>query len=397
MAILSISDKKECTEFLQKLIQTPSVVEVHPEEQMVQVIAAEAKRLGLPFQIFEKVAKRPNIYVGLPESFACKEGILLVAHLDTVPEGNPNAWKYPPFSGMMVDNKLYGRGAIDCKGGIALSLYVLKILKDLGQLHRAKFVGVADEESGASSEFGLKYLLEKGLQAQGAIYTYGAPENDDATINIGHRGVLRSRVIFKGESVHSGASEWQKRERGVNANECLVDFVVKMRSLKSQFPEKHPDFGVYTFDATPTLIKGGHAVSIVPDVAEVVYDIRTLPGQTKEEILQHMRTLAEKVNEDKKGKGYDIQVTIHVPAVLSNKEAPMIQHAVKLHEKIFGKKPTLKGSGPANESYMLIQKGIPAIAGYGPLGGGFHGLDEYANLETLEKSVTFLVELAKAM
>ncbi len=381
--------RTDCIAFFQKLVQTPSVNNVHPEEDIVKLIAAEATRLGLPFQIFEKVAKRPNIFVGLPESFASKEGILLVAHTDTVPEGNPSLWKHPPFSGAIEGNKLYGRGAIDCKGGIALSLYVLKILKDLGQLHRAKFVGVVDEESGASSEFGLKYMLEKGLQAQGAIYTYGGVENVDTYINIGHRGVLRTRVTFKGESVHSGSAEWQSRRRGVNANDCLVDFSIKMRGL--QFPGKHADFGDYEFIATPTMIKGGRAESIVSDEAEVLYDMRTLPGHTTEEIINRMRAFAEEVNPKK---GYDIQVKTNIPAVLSSREAPMIQRAVALHEKIFGKKPFLKGSGPANESYMLIGRGIPTIAGYGPFGGGFHEPNEFANLDTLEKSVTFLVGIA---
>lgn len=382
--------RADCITFFQKLIQTPSVVNVNPEEQVVQVIANEATRLGLPFQIFQKVDKRPNIFVGLSECFASKEGILLVAHTDTVPEGNPSSWKHPPFSGEIVGNKLYGRGAIDCKGGIALSLYVLKILQDLGQLRRAKFVGVVDEESGASSEFGLKYMLEKGLQAQGAVYTYGGVENVDTYINIGHRGVLRTRVTFKGESVHSGSSEWQSRKKGINAIDCVSDFMVKMRSL--QFPGKHPYFGDYEFVATPTIMKGGRAESIVPDEAEVFYDMRTMPGQTTEEIIRRMRAFAEEVNPKK---SYDIQVKIDIPAILSNKDALMVVMAMKLHEHIFGKRPFLKGSGPANESYMLIQRGIPTIAGYGPYGGGFHEPNEYANLDTLEKSVAFLLELAK--
>jgi succinyl-diaminopimelate desuccinylase len=381
--------RAECIAFFQRLVQTPSVNNVHPEEQVVQLIADEAVRLGLPFQIYEKVAKRPNIFVGQKDSFASRESLLLVAHMDTVPEGNPSGWKYSPFSGQIDGNRLYGRGAIDCKGGIALSLYVLKILKDFGQLHRAKFIGVVDEESGANSEFGLKYVLQQGLQARGAVYTYGGVENVDNYINIGHRGVLRTKVVFKGESIHSGASEWQNRQRGVNAIDPLVEFIVKMRGLN--FPGNNPYFPNYGFIATPTILKGGRGESIVPDEAEVLYDMRTLPGHTTEEILKRMHAFAQEVNPKK---GYEIQIKTDIPATLSSPEAPMIQLAVILHEKIFGKKPFLKGSGPANESYMLIGRGIPTIAGYGPFGGGFHEPNEFANLDSLEKSVTFLIGIA---
>lgn len=380
---------KNCVPFLQQLVQTPSVNSQNQEAEVVRVIEEEAQRLDLPYQIFQKEVGRPNIFVGIPESFTDKDSLLLIAHTDTVSIGDPSAWKSPPFSGEITEDRIYGRGAVDCKGGIALSLYALKALQDQGKLSRAKFLGVCDEESGASSPFGLKDVIEKGLDAQGAIYTYGGGSDLYKSVNIGHRGVLRVRTTFKGESAHSGSLEWQNGTQGANAIDSMLKFMNGMQQLK--FPESNAYFSDYRFIATPTLLDAGHAESIVPDKASVLYDIRTLPEQPSDMILKKIEEIAGGAMSKH---GFALDIKTNVPAALSDPKAPFIQKVVNVHEEVFKIHPVLKGSGPANESYMLIKKGIPTIAGYGPIGGGFHAVNEYAELKSLEGSLNFLVRLA---
>src|SRR5438477_1876967 len=110
---------EDCVKFLQKLVQTPSVNGKHSEKAVVDVIAAEAQKLGLPYRVITKDPDRPNIFVG--ENFTASKDLLLVSNLGTVPEGNLNAWSTPPFSGTINDGNLYGLGAIAGKGGIAIS------------------------------------------------------------------------------------------------------------------------------------------------------------------------------------------------------------------------------------------------------------------------------------
>lgn len=389
MSDYGTSYRDDCISFFQRLVQTPSVNSQDTEEEVVKVIKKEAQRLELPYQVLQKVVGRPNIFVGNPQSFGKKDSLLLIAHTDTVPIGDPSCWECPPFSGKIKEDRLYGRGAVDCKGGIALSVYVLKILQDMGKLDLAKFVGVADEESGASSDLGLKFLLEKGLDAQGAVYTYGGGSDLYQSINIGHRGVIRVRATFKGESAHSGSLGWQNGEQGDNAIASVVKFILGMQQLN--FVEENTYFPDYRFIATPTLLNGGHGESIVPDQASVLYDIRTLPEQTSDRIFDEIEKIASKAMSKQ---GFTLDIKTNVPAALSNPNAPFIQKTLSVHEEIFETQPFLKGSGPANESYMLIKKGIPTIAGYGPIGGGFHALNEYADLNSLEKSINFLVRLA---
>lgn len=379
---------EDSVKFLQKLIQTPSVNGNDSESAIVEVIAKEAKKLGLPYQIITKDAARPNIFIG--EGFKDDQSLLLVAHLDTVPPGELKAWELDPFAATVKDSKLYGRGAFDCKGGIALSVYTLKMLADKGQLHKAKFVGVADEESGADSKLGLRYLLDQGLNAKAAVYTYGSSSNH-TKITIGHRGLIRLWVTCKGEAAHSGSSEWSNRTKGESAIEGMTDFLTEIKSFTQSGKNKF--FPEQKFTLTPTLIEGGSGESIVPDTAKVLLDIRLLPEHPNDEIIEKIAKISEKLSTSKRS--FSMKVKNNIPGVITAPDSYFVQQAIKLNKEIFGTTPKLAGSGPANEGYMLVSHGIPTIMGYGPMGGNFHSANEYAELDSIESSLHFLAELAQ--
>ncbi len=103
---LNLAYHQDCISFLQKLVQTPSVNGQDCEEAIVKLIAEEAKKLGLPYQIIQKTIDRPNIFVGNAKSFAEKDSILLVAHTDTVAVGDLLEWRFPPFSAEIKENKI---------------------------------------------------------------------------------------------------------------------------------------------------------------------------------------------------------------------------------------------------------------------------------------------------
>jgi succinyl-diaminopimelate desuccinylase len=378
---------EDCTKFLQKLVQTPSINGKNNEDKVARLIVEEARRLGLPTRLVAKDSSRPNIFVG--NRFEDDSSLLLVAHLDTVPEGDPTKWEHEPFSGRIADNKLFGRGAVDCKGGIALSLYTLKILADQGKLDRAKFVGGVDEESGADSKLGLMYVLDQGLKARGAVYTYGGGKSHDS-LTIGHRGVIRLWITCTGESIHSGSKEWQDHVRGENAIEGVTRLLTNLRDFN--MPGENQYFPGYGFVLTPTMIEGGKGESIVPDECKVLLDIRTLPEHKAEEIIERIKQAIDELTEGKRA--FKVDVKNNVSGALTDPESWIVKEAVRLNQQIFGNEPKLSGSGPANEGYMLINAGIPTITGYGPLGANYHSANEYADLNSIEQHLRFLTELA---
>jgi acetylornithine deacetylase/succinyl-diaminopimelate desuccinylase-like protein len=198
----------------QRLLRIPSVNGVHDEVDVAQEIAARAQHLGLDVQRIDQHPQRPVLSISTSPRGAT--GLLLVGHMDTVAPGDPTSWTYPPFSGTLAGGRIYGRGAIDNKSGIAAALYALAVLAahtDALPAGRAQLVCVPDEESGATGELGIKMLAQTGLlQGRGAIYTYAGSD-----ILLGHRGVLRYRLTCRGEAIHTGSHRWQHQQAGANA------------------------------------------------------------------------------------------------------------------------------------------------------------------------------------
>jgi acetylornithine deacetylase/succinyl-diaminopimelate desuccinylase-like protein len=317
---------------------------------------------------------------------------LLLAHTDTVAEGELNRWLHAPFEGILKDGRVFGRGAFDCKGGIATSIYSMKILNDIGHKQKAKFLGSVDEESGADSELGIKYVISQGLKAKGAVYTYGLTNPNSVTI--GHRGLIRIWVTCYGESNHSGSKSWQQGEKGANALSAMVDFLKFIEDFKVS--GSHEYFPGYGFVITPTMMSSGVGESIVPDFARVLLDIRTLPNQNNQSIIDSITKLAERQS---KGKIlFKIEVKNNIPGIITDPDTEIIKKAVNLSKEIYKiDKPNLQGSGPANEMYMLVSAGIPTIAGYGPVGGGFHSYNEYIEIESIKYSLEFLTKLTLSL
>jgi acetylornithine deacetylase/succinyl-diaminopimelate desuccinylase-like protein len=379
---------KNCIDFLQRLIQTPSVNGKDSERAVVDLISSEASKLNLPYQIVANNPDHPNILIG--NNIDSNNNLLLVAHTDTVGIGDESRWDNKPFSGEIQDGKIYGRGAIDCKGGVALNLYVLKILTDIGRPNLVKVAAVADEEIAGDSDFGLRYMLTEGLSAKAAIYTYGGSSGHNA-INIGHRGVLRLWITCHGQGAHSGSKEWQDGLKGSSAIEGIIAFVHKLQSLN--FCQINPYFPGYKTVITPTLIQGGSGESLVPDTAKVFLDIRLLPDTPSDSILKLINEIISSLTTDIRK--YEISIKNNVPAALSDPTHPFIDSLIKINKSEFGIDPTIKGSGPMNESYMLINKGIPTVAGFGPSGDNFHAPNEYANLDSFAESLRILTIIAQ--
>lgn len=382
----TLTYSRELVKFLQDLIRTKSANGEDFEEEIAKKVFTQAQELGLPAKLIAKNKRRPNIYLGDFSKFSSNKELLFIAHLDTVPVGDRSKWKHNPFSGIIEKGKLYGRGAIDCKAGIALSLYTLKILKDLGFFAVTKFVGMVDEESGADSDLGARYLLEKGLKAKSAIYTYPGVD----TVTIGHRGLIRLWVEVYGEAAHSGSKSWQEKTKGANTIEALTKFLIKLPKLKMK--GKHDAFPNYSFIQTPTLIEGGSGESIVPDKAKVLIDARLLPNQSNEEHINKIKQLAKKV-ENKKIKT-KIKVKTNIPGAVISKNEAIVKILTALDKEVMGITPQVRGAGPASEGYMFIEKGIPTICGFGAIGDNAHSANEYVELNSLSQILEIYVRAA---
>jgi succinyl-diaminopimelate desuccinylase len=91
------------------------------EEKAAKFIASVLSRIGIKSEIVEIDKKRFNVIAEIGKG----DGLILSSHMDTVPIGNADSWKHGPLSGEVSNGKIYGRGAVDTKGGLAVQLTLL--------------------------------------------------------------------------------------------------------------------------------------------------------------------------------------------------------------------------------------------------------------------------------
>ena len=384
--LLSLARERqaEVAAFLQDLVRIPSVNGRDDELGVATRVAEEADRLGFRPRLVGAEAGRPNVLV---EWGGGADGFALVGHMDTVAEGDVSAWTCPPFAASIRDGRVYGRGTADNKAGIACALYTLAVVRDNELLDpataRVTVAGVVDEESGASSRLGVRYLLDQDLlRADGAIYTYASD-----VICVGHRGLLRLKLHAAGQSIHSGSPTWSRGEGGVNAVTGLADILVRLETLDIPAPA-HPAFDSLGCTVTPgTLIRGGEFESMVPAQAEAMVDVRLMPGQPAEGVLAGIERVIEDVVSRRPGLTVTIEVKNDVPGAAIPSDHRLVGVAQQHTRAITGRAWPVVGAGPTNEGYMLIQAGTPTLCGFGPQGGGAHATDEWVDLASLPQTV----------
>jgi acetylornithine deacetylase/succinyl-diaminopimelate desuccinylase-like protein len=374
-------------DFLQRLVQakstnpfTPetSLPSVPVEEAVATIVQQELQQLGFKADLHGVAPERPNVVCHLPGASKAKKTLILTTHMDTV---EPSGYTRDPWGGQIEEGRLYGVGAADAKAQIAAFIYAVYALQriDIELGGHLTLAFVVDEEPGACSPYGTKYLLKQGL-LNGDAAIVGEPGNH--MIAIGHRGLYRFRLTIYGEAAHTGIRAWEQGTRGHNAilDMARVSLALAESDLPCSsslaFPKRK---SVLTF---PTLIRGGSGINVVPSSCEAYGDVRLLPGTSPEEIKRLIKEQLERLSIH----SYHLDDLLEVPAAETNPQAEIVQTLAATIEAITGLRPRIEGSGPACDGWMFITRGISTVCGYGVTYGGVHGADEWVDLESLRST-----------
>jgi acetylornithine deacetylase len=212
---------------------------------------------------------------------ADRPGLVLSAHTDVVPvEGQ--AWTVPPFAGVIRDQRIYGRGATDMKGFLAVVLANVPRLKEVASVAPVHLAFSYDEEVGCRGAPDLVRVLMQSV-APPALAIVGEP----TTMRVvrAHKGKVARRLTVTGRTGHSAMPH-----RAVDA---AVAIAHKLRGLAN---EEIARGGDAAFDPPFTTIHvgslhGGSMVNLVPERAVLEYEIRTMPGRDAGEILARIDEL----------------------------------------------------------------------------------------------------------
>ena len=197
--------------------------------------------------------------------------LIVNGHTDVVPAIAAN-WSHDPFQPEIVDDRLYGRGGADMKGGIAAAICALGTLEAAGLEPSCDIVFqfVADEERGGG--LGTRVLMESGLLQGDACIV---PEPTSLAVSVAERGLLQGEIVVKGRPAHGS-----RPREGVSAVEHGAQIVLALHAADFGDPE-HPLLGAPTSNIG--MFHGGTAVNIVAERARVGFDRRLLPGTSLDE------------------------------------------------------------------------------------------------------------------
>jgi len=387
---------KDQISFLRKLVKTKSANPYTPEynntedpieREVADLILEKANEYGLSYKEVGRTKERANIVIEVGEKDG-EHSLILNTHMDTIVP--PKSYSFDPYSGAIKDGRVYGVGAADAKGCIASFFYVGVLLELLNIQLGGKVVleFVVDEEPGAISEIGTKYLLQKGIVGDAAII--GEP--GCKIINVGHRGGYRFKLITYGEAIHTGSLMWERRKRGRNAIIDMIKIINELSDLENVLNSVNRNAAknylfkdrkiVVTF---PAIIRGGENVNVVPSICEAYDDIRLVPGITKDDIKRAIEKI-ERLNVN-----YELKDLVFVPAVYIPPQEPIVKILKKNIIKVMGYIPRIGIAGPWNDGWIFINKGIPTICGFGPIGGGVHGKDEWVDVVSVKNVTLTLV------
>lgn len=205
-------------------------------------------------------------------------------HADTVAVVNENDWYFPPFSGTIEGNRLYGRGAADMKSGLAAEIISLIELVETNQVPdgKVRMIMTAGEEFGAPGAYQIPEELIKDLDA------LVVGEATDGNITYAHSGSLNYRIKSSGKSVHSSTPAL-----GLNAIQGLVTFI---NTEKNIFDNVAKDTVLGNVQHSITIIEGGNQINTIPAEASLLGNVRPTPSFNNKQVIALLKQQIAKIN-----------------------------------------------------------------------------------------------------
>ncbi len=288
-------NKDKLLHWLQELIRIPSIT--GNEEAIASYVSQELSKMGLHPQV-----KENNVFFEVGEG---SRSLLLNAHLDTVDVGGD--WKHDPFGAVMENGKIFGRGASDDKGNIAVMLEIASLSRNKKMNSRLIFAFTTGEEFGTKLEEKGSYVLSQFLKADKALVL--EPQNDveEKRVNIiyGCRGIENILVRIKGKGSHTGYPE-----RGINAISKSVEVLAKLEKLDFH-TVMAMDQEIETI-CLPIRIDGGADIFLVPDRCEIMIHCRTAPEDDK--IVNQVEHVCREVC----GDNFEMEATYSAPGYIED-------------------------------------------------------------------------------
>jgi len=439
--------EKEVTNLLSDLIRINTTNPPGNETEAAKYLAETLEKEGFRCELFESAPGRGSVITRLKGSGE-KPSLLLLSHLDVV-AANPTEWSVDPFSGLVKNGFVWGRGALDMKSMTAMEVMVMKLLKrnNVKLKGDVTLAATADEEKGGEAgagwlvrnypeEIRADYVLNEG---GGLAIPIGG--KNIYTIQTAEKGIYWFRVKAKGRPGHGsvpGAADnailrmnkvvetlgnYRAKITIVSIVKQLLTEVAKENKMMQQAMTlilQNPDISDQVLDKlaqtdktmaeeiramlrmtiAPTIIHGGVKENIIPSECEAVFDCRILPGQTTAEAMSEIRNLL---------KDFDLE-KLEFETVQANEPSEshentllyeQIVNVLKEFEPGCAVTPILLTGGTDSRFFRKIGttcygfQPMRADMPYGEILKTVHGIDERISIENLVFGTSILYNIVE--
>lgn len=371
----------QTTELLRQLVAIDSInPDLVPggagEQKIAHFVADWFERAGLDVVWDEAAPGRPNV-IGIARGSGGGRSLLLNAHMDTVGVVGMER----PHDPYMRDNRLYGRGAYDMKGGLAAIMAAGAAAKKRGLRGDVIVTAVVDEEY---ASIGTSSIVKR-WRTDAAIVT----EPTELNICTAHKGFAWLDVETEGIAAHGS-----RPDLGVDAivkmGKVLVGLEELDRSLRTA--PSHRLLGSGSVHAS--LIQGGQELSSYPKHCLLSVERRTVPGETLQKVGTELPGIFERIAAtDSTFKARVKTSMVREPFEVSLDE-PIVRTVQSKATAILGREPGEIGQTGWMDSALLSAAGIPTVV-FGPGGEGAHAVVEWSNLEHVERCAEILAAVAE--
>ena len=378
-AILNKIDemRDEIIQFLQKLIQYPSEVPPGKYREMSKFIANKMEELGINTKI-----KRNNVIGALGNEDG--PSLIFNAHFDTVTIHD--GWTKNPYSGDIIDDKIYGRGSSDDKSCVAAEIFAAKALLDTEVDLKGKLIitAVVNEEIGGIG--GTEYLVNENI-IKGDACLLGDGPTDYPILYRG--GVLQISFKIKGIRRHAMAypdtiPKYRNEYSGINAIHRMIPIMNFLMELQAEFNKEEtkypipPDLPKKVSSIEITKIEGGNAIDTVADNCTLHCMMNFIPEQDIDSIRTKILNFIDELKKKDPSVEVSIQNPASIPPQIGDPNSTIANVVKNAFQKVFGEQRDFKAFIPTTDAHLFQMKGIETVI-IGTLRGdnNYHAQNEF--------------------
>jgi succinyl-diaminopimelate desuccinylase len=378
--------------WVQELTRVPSVWRPETgqgEAEAAAWVAERCRAIGLETTVQEVAPGRPNVIAR--RRFGPGPTLMLEGHTDVVTTGDPSLWTDPPFSAVLRDGRIYGRGANDMKAGVVCALMAARAVLAAGvSLRGTLLLGIVCDEEGQM--LGIKHFVDQGWADDVSAALICEPEENH--LCIAQKGVMWVRVTLCGVMCH-GAMPLT----GVNTVYPMARFLTLVQSLEEREIARfgrHPQLGQPSITPTilrsPPLGQGEAQNNVMPGACETVLDFRLVPGQDPARLVQALEQMLQAVVSIDERLSYQLEVQEIRHPTATDPQHPLVQALAGAYTDLTGDPPIYGGvPGSTDGTILHTVKGIPIVTcGPGDIHIPHH-IDEWVSVDEIHTAARLYV------